>query len=234
MEHDSNAKLQGYQYAELAALVRYRHQPGNPAIARVLARDRDVHLTLDIRLQLRAKEILEQRLREAGTRERRRGRDGLRHRRRAGDGQRARARSAGQSAPRRPRPTNCSTARATANTRRAPRSSWSPPSPPCAAIPTLTHRTFLCRTLSDGRAGNVIAGWNRPIKDDIGDHAHGTLDMERAIAVSCNAYFAQLGVHDVGSQGARGDRRANGNLDRRRCRSCASRCRSPRTARARC
>ena len=24
--------------------------------------------------------------------------------------------------------------------------------------------------------------------------------MERAIAVSCNAYFAQLGVHDVGSQ----------------------------------
>jgi len=24
--------------------------------------------------------------------------------------------------------------------------------------------------------------------------------MEKAIAVSCNAYFAQLGVHDVGSQ----------------------------------
>ena len=46
----------------------------------------------------------------------------------------------------------------------------------------------------------MIAGWNRPIKDDIGDHAHGTLDMQRAIAVSCNAYFAQLGVHDVGSK----------------------------------
>jgi peptidoglycan glycosyltransferase len=44
----------------------------------------------------------------------------------------------------------------------------------------------------------MIAGWNRPIKDDVGDHAHGTIDMERAIAVSCNAYFAQLGVHDVG------------------------------------
>lgn len=66
--------------------------------------------------------------------------------------------------------------------------------------PQLTHRTYLCRTLSDGRAGNSIPGWNRPIKDDIGDHAHGTLDMERAIAVSCNAYFAQLGVHDVGSK----------------------------------
>jgi peptidoglycan glycosyltransferase len=46
----------------------------------------------------------------------------------------------------------------------------------------------------------VIPGWNRAIKDDIGDHAHGTIDMERAIAVSCNAYFAQLGVHDVGSK----------------------------------
>jgi cell division protein FtsI/penicillin-binding protein 2 len=64
----------------------------------------------------------------------------------------------------------------------------------------LTHRTFQCRPLGDGRCGNTIAGWNRAIKDDIGDHAHGTIDMERAIAVSCNAYFAQLGVRDVGSK----------------------------------
>jgi peptidoglycan glycosyltransferase len=66
--------------------------------------------------------------------------------------------------------------------------------------PELKHRTFLCRTLADGRAGNTIAGWKREIKDDIGDRAHGTLDMEQAITVSCNAYFAQLGVHDVGSK----------------------------------
>jgi cell division protein FtsI/penicillin-binding protein 2 len=66
--------------------------------------------------------------------------------------------------------------------------------------PELKHRTFLCHTLPDGRAGNTIAGWNRAIKDDIGDQAHGTLDMEKAIAVSCNAYFAQLGVHDVGAK----------------------------------
>jgi cell division protein FtsI/penicillin-binding protein 2 len=64
----------------------------------------------------------------------------------------------------------------------------------------LKHRTFLCHRLPDGRAGNTIPGWKRVIKDDIGDQAHGTLDMERAITVSCNAYFAQLGVHDVGSQ----------------------------------
>jgi cell division protein FtsI/penicillin-binding protein 2 len=52
--------------------------------------------------------------------------------------------------------------------------------------PELKHRTFLCHRLPDGRAGNTIPGWNRAIKDDIGDVAHGTL--------------AQLGVHDVGSQ----------------------------------
>ncbi len=51
-------KLQGYEYAELAGLVRYRHEPGNPAMARVLARDRNVHLTLDVRLELRVREIL--------------------------------------------------------------------------------------------------------------------------------------------------------------------------------
>ena len=32
VEHDSNLKLQGYEYAELASLVRYRHQPGNAGI----------------------------------------------------------------------------------------------------------------------------------------------------------------------------------------------------------
>jgi peptidoglycan glycosyltransferase len=66
--------------------------------------------------------------------------------------------------------------------------------------PGLKNRVFLCRRLPDGRAGNIIPGWNRAIKDDIGDEAHGTLNMERAIAVSCNAYFAQLGVHEVGSK----------------------------------
>jgi len=29
---------------------------------------------------------------------------------------------------------------------------------------------------------------------------HGTIDMERGLIVSCNAYFAQLGTYDVGAQ----------------------------------
>jgi len=59
---------------------------------------------------------------------------------------------------------------------------------------------FSCRRLSDGRAGAIIPGWRRPIRDDIGDSAHGTLSLARAITVSCNAWFAQLGVYEVGAQ----------------------------------
>ncbi|MBV9505729.1 MAG: FtsW/RodA/SpoVE family cell cycle protein, partial [Acidobacteriia bacterium] len=195
VEHDSNARLQGYNYNELAALVRYRHQPANPAIARVLARDRSVRLTLDIRLQLRAEEILNRELRAAG----------LRY---------------GSAVV-----MNASTGRVLAMVSTPapdpPGSRSAPPTPDelldraryglyppgstfklvtaMAALeidPLLRNRTFACHRLPDGRAGIIIPGWNRPIKDDVGDWAHGTLDMERAIAVSCNAYFAQLGVHD--------------------------------------
>jgi cell division protein FtsI/penicillin-binding protein 2 len=199
IEHDSNAKLQGYDYAELAPLARYRHQPGNPDIARVLARDRDIHLTLDIRLQLRAKEILENHLRKTGNQK--------------GSVVVMDATSgdvlALVSVPM-PEPPGQRIAAPTPDELldRARYGQYPPGSTfklvtAIAALnlnPQLQHRTYLCRTLSDGRAGNMIAGWNRPIKDDVGDRAHGTLDMERAIAVSCNAYFAQLGVHDVGSK----------------------------------
>jgi cell division protein FtsI/penicillin-binding protein 2 len=185
VEHDANRKLQGYDYAELASLVRFRHQPGNPALAKVLARDRDVRLTIDVRLQLRAQAILERQLREAGAQK--------------GSVVVMEATSgdvlAMVSAPEAP------------DLDRARYGQYPPGSTfklvtaiaALRANPESKRKTFLCRTLSDGRAGNIIPGWNRPIKDDIGDHAHGTIDMERAIAVSCNAYFAQLGVHEVGS-----------------------------------
>jgi len=66
--------------------------------------------------------------------------------------------------------------------------------------PKLTAQTYSCRRLGDGRTGTVIPGWRRPIRDDIGDSMHGKLSMFRAITVSCNAYFAQLGVYNVGAQ----------------------------------
>ena len=199
VEHDANRRLQGYDYAELAPLIRYRHHPGNAGVARILARNRDVKLTVDIRLQLRAKEILERRLRLAGAS------NGALVVMEAETGDVLAIVStpsanppAGRAAP--PTPDELLD--------RARYGQYPPGSTfklvtAMAALDgdaALAHRTYQCRPLGDGRCGNTIAGWNRAIKDDIGDHAHGTLSMERAIAVSCNAYFAQLGVHDVGSK----------------------------------
>ena len=66
---------------------------------------------------------------------------------------------------------------------------------------TLTHKTYQCIRLPDGRVGNTMKGSTRPIRDDIEDKTpHGTVDMERGIVVSCNAYFAQLGTYDVGAE----------------------------------
>jgi cell division protein FtsI/penicillin-binding protein 2/cell division protein FtsW (lipid II flippase) len=199
VEHDANARLQGYEYGELAGLVRYRHQPGNPAIARVLARDRNVRLTLDIRLQLRAQEILSKQLRAAH----------------ADKGAVVVMDAAAGDV----------LAMVSAPAAVAPGARAAPPTPDelldraryglyppgstfklvtaMAALrkdPSLEHRAYGCQRLPGGRVGITIPGWRRAIKDDIGDRAHGSLDMERAIAVSCNAYFAQLGVYDVGSK----------------------------------
>jgi cell division protein FtsI/penicillin-binding protein 2 len=61
--------------------------------------------------------------------------------------------------------------------------------------PALEHAVFACRRLPDGRVGNIIPGWSRPIRDDVADTVpHGKVDMEKATGVSCNAYFAQLGM----------------------------------------
>ena len=79
--------------------------------------------------------------------------------------------------------------------------------------PRLAHRTYQCIRLPDGRVGNYIKGSNRPIRDDVQDQTpHGTVDMERGIVVSCNAYFAQLGTYDVGAQALLRDRQPAGHL----------------------
>jgi peptidoglycan glycosyltransferase len=199
VEHDANRRLQGYEYAELAPLIRYRHHPGNAGVARILARDRDVRLTVDIRLQLRATEILQRHLREAGVG------NGALVVMEAGTGDVLALVSTPSTSP----PSQRAAAPTPDELLDRARYGQYPPGSTFKIVtamaalnsdPALTRRTYQCRPLGDGRCGNTIAGWNRAIKDDIGDHAHGTLSMERAIAVSCNAYFAQLGVRDVGSK----------------------------------
>jgi cell division protein FtsI/penicillin-binding protein 2/cell division protein FtsW (lipid II flippase) len=199
IEHDSNVRLQGYVYSELVSLVRYRHQPGNPAMRKLLARDRDVHTTMDIRLQMRAEEILRRHLEKA---HKEKGAAVVLNVR-TGDV------LAMVSIPE-PVPPAARLAPSTDDELldRARYGQYPPGSTfkmvtamaALRADPDARNRSFTCRRLGDGRAGAVVTGWRRPIRDDIKDRPHGTLQMERAIEVSCNAYFAQLGTYVVGAQ----------------------------------
>jgi cell division protein FtsI/penicillin-binding protein 2/cell division protein FtsW (lipid II flippase) len=193
VEHDSNEKLQGYRdYRELAPLVRYRHQPGNAAIERLRRRDRNVKTSLDLRLQLRATEILTRRLKAA---------------RRQKGAVVVMDAAMGDLLALVSLPAPARNERGTPDDLldRARYGQYPPGSTfklvtAIAALridPKLEAKTFQCRAFG-GRGGTVIPGWRRIIRDDIGDPAHGTLDMRQAITVSCNAYFAQLGVSEVG------------------------------------
>jgi cell division protein FtsW (lipid II flippase)/cell division protein FtsI/penicillin-binding protein 2 len=197
IEHDSNLKLQGFtDYGELAPLIRYRHQPGNPEIAKLLARDRNITASIDIRLQERVTKALEDRLAKA----------------RVDKGAvivmdpKSGDILAMASAPAPVAGGSQSTPDELLD--RARYGQYPPGSTfklvtAIAALrldPALENRSFSCQRLPDGRAGAVIPGWRKPIRDDVGDSAHGTLTMARAITVSCNAYFAQLGVFAVGAQ----------------------------------
>jgi peptidoglycan glycosyltransferase len=62
-----------------------------------------------------------------------------------------------------------------------------------------TDTTFMCERLSDGRVGTTLPRFG-PIRDDVTDrHPHGRLTLSGALVVSCNAYFAQLGLR-VGAE----------------------------------
>ena len=200
MEHDSNMKLQGFtDYRELAPLIRYRHQPGNPEIAKLMARDRNVTASIDVRLQMRAWKALEDRLAKA-------------HKDNGAvvvmDPNSGDVLALVSS----PAPGSESGAKSATTPEelfdRARYGQYPPGSTfklvtAMAALrldPALENKSFSCRRLPDGRVGAIIPGWRKPIRDDVGDSAHGTLSMHRAIAVSCNAYFAQLGVFSVGAK----------------------------------
>jgi len=62
-----------------------------------------------------------------------------------------------------------------------------------------TDTTFMCERLPDGRVGTTLPRFG-PIRDDVMDrHPHGRLNLSGALVVSCNAYFAQLGLR-VGAE----------------------------------
>jgi cell division protein FtsW (lipid II flippase) len=53
---------------------------------------------------------------------------------------------------------------------------------------------FTCRDADAQGPLFMRPGWPRPIHDHTGDHPHGSIDLAQALAVSCNVYFAQLGL----------------------------------------
>ncbi len=187
-----------YDYRELVPLLRHRYEPDNPEVRRVLDRPRDVHMSIDVRLQVRSAAILRDALQKAG---RDKG-SAVVMDPATGDLLAAVAF---------PEPDNLAVPDANAEETSFDRARYGlyPPGSTFKVVTTmaalrkdagLAHRTYQCIRLPDGRVGNYIRGYKRPIRDDIEDHdPHGRLDLERAVVVSCNAYFAQLGTYDVGA-----------------------------------
>jgi cell division protein FtsW (lipid II flippase) len=221
-ERDSRVKLQGYDdyaavvqvrqptgamsdlvqldYTELIPLLRYRWRPQHPDVQKILKRDRTLHLSLDVRLQLRAAEILEQAARQAGF-----GGAAVVLDTATGD------LLASVSYPWPQQISEAASAvpddRSKTLIDRARYGIYPPGSTfklvtAMAALrhdPALASKPYECRRLPDGRIGNTVRGFGKPIRDDPTDTApHGIVDLQKGIAVSCNAYFAQLGTYDVG------------------------------------
>ena len=191
-------------YRELVPLLRHRYEPGNPQVKEILSRPRDVHMSIDAPFELRVTGILKEHLAKLG---KQRGAVVVMD---PATGDLLAAVSlplpsaeefASLSAsPEAPLPDQDLLDRA--------RFGLYPPGSSFKIVtaiaalrkdPALAQQKFECIRLPDGRVGNYVG--KRMIRDDIKDNApHGSLDMARGIAVSCNAYFAQLGAERVGAQ----------------------------------
>jgi cell division protein FtsW (lipid II flippase)/cell division protein FtsI/penicillin-binding protein 2 len=190
-----------YDYRELLPLLRHRWEPDNPAVKRVRDRERNVHLSIHAGLQVKAGEILKKRLAEQ-------------HLTRGslvvmdpdnGD----LLASVNLPAPDLAQERLALGEAAGSLLDRARYGLYPPGSTfkmvtAIAALrldPALARQQYQCVRLPDGRTGAYVGNSKRPIRDDVEDkNPHGTLDMNQAIVVSCNAYFAQLGTYKVGAQ----------------------------------
>lgn len=221
VERDSRIRLQGYDdfaelvevkqpdgsvteqvrrdYTEIVPLLRHRWQPEHKAVQRILNRKRDVRLTIDARLQARVAQIVRKYAREAGIKE---GAAAVVIDPDTGDV------LASVSYPwPDDQPVKATEKNEKELIDRARYGVYPPGSTfklitAMAALrkdPTVVQKTFQCVRLPDGRVGNRVRGWGRPIRDDVQDvNPHGDVNLEKGLVVSCNAYFAQLGTYEVG------------------------------------
>jgi cell division protein FtsW (lipid II flippase)/cell division protein FtsI/penicillin-binding protein 2 len=205
VERDFDARLRGYQdYAELLALWDHRDDPFHLGVRAIRERPRDVTLTIDARLQARTAALLGKRLGDMGLSKGAvvvldvatgevlasvsapwprldRGRVGM------------------DEDARRPELPLLDRAR---YGQYPPGSTFKLVTAAAAlrASSDVAERHFDCRPLSDGRVGIQLPGWRRPVRDDVTDREpHGDVNLDEGLRVSCNAYFAQLGLA-VGSR----------------------------------
>lgn len=191
-------------YRALIPLLRHRYEPDNPAVKQILSTPRDIHMSIDAALQMRAADILSKRLAKLGKDK------GAVVALDPATGDTLAAVSY-------PWPSEAQFASLSSSTQ-APvpdtnlldraRFGLYPPGSSFKIVTAiaalrkdaaLAQQRYECIRLPGGRVGNFV--WNREIRDDIKDtQPHGSEDMQKAIVVSCNAYFAQLGAHSVGAQ----------------------------------
>ncbi len=224
LERDSDARLKGYDdrqqpmdvvnprtgareramrrdHRELLPLVRNTYGRDTPAIRAILGRDRDIHTTLDARLQVRAASALRTRIESGG------------HRRGAavvldvGSGEVLASVSFPWPSAADLQPPSALAPRDSEAGERLfdrPRYGLYPPGSTfkllVAGAALRRHdgnqgTTFACIRLPDGRVGNYVRGSSRPVRDDPLDTVpHGPVDLHRGLVVSCNPYFAQLAL----------------------------------------
>ena len=193
-----------YDYRELIPLVRHRYEPDNAQVKEILSRPRDVRMSIDAGLQLRAARILRDHLLRMGKRK------GALVIIDPATGDLLASVSYPWPAPEQFAASMESEQDSDKDLLDRARFGLYPPGSSFKVVtavaalgkdPALARERFDCVRLPDGRVGAFLKNSKRPIRDDIRDtQPHGSVDMAKGIVVSCNAYFAQLGAYRVGPQ----------------------------------
>ena len=191
-------------YGELVPLLRHRWQPEHPAVKAILGRDRTLRMTVDARLQLRAADTLAKYARQGGF-----GGAAVVLDPASGDLLASVSYPWPSQLPVQAASAGDGTADSIPTLIDRARYGIYPPGSTFKIVtamaalrknPQLASQTFACKLLPDGRVGNTVKGWGKPIRDDPTDKTpHGDVNLEKGIVVSCNAYFAQLGTYAVGA-----------------------------------
>ncbi len=201
-DHQGESPQVIVDYRELVPLLRHRYEPDDPRVKRLLASDRTVRMTIDVRLQLAAEDILRQAAAKAGY-----GAAAVVLDAATGDLLAAASYPYPATLPATPAPaTPGSGEEAGGGLLDRARYGIYPPGSTFKVVtamaalrkdPGLASRTYECKLLPDGRVGNRVQG--RTVRDDPTDRTpHGTVNLDKGIRVSCNAFFAQLAALAVG------------------------------------